>query len=133
MVDGLKGTYTRKIGNCDALCAEMWGMYLGMQLAWRHGFHHLQVESDSNTLVDMITGKININGNPPTLVRRIHELLKLNWQVHFNHTWREGNRSADWLANLSFFMDSFNFHPPSEVSSLLFDDFLGLVCLETFM
>lgn len=41
----LKG-YTRKIGNCDAFCAEMWGMYLGMQLAWRHGFHHLQVESD---------------------------------------------------------------------------------------
>jgi len=80
-----------------------------MQLAWKHGFHHLQVESDSKTLVDMITGKININDNLPTLVRRIHELLKLNWQVQFNHTWREGNMSADWLANLSFSMDSLIF------------------------
>ncbi|GAU25598.1 hypothetical protein TSUD_260320 [Trifolium subterraneum] len=121
--------YARKIGTCDALCVEMWGMYLGMKLAWRQSFHHLQVESDSKTLVDMITGKVKINGNPPTLVRRIQELLKLNWQVHFNHTWREGNRSVDWLANFSFSLDSFNIHvmenPPSEISILLFDDFSG--------
>lgn len=107
----------------------MWGMYLGMQLAWKHGFHHLQVESNSKTLVDMITGKMNINGNPTTLICRIQVLLKLNWQVLFNHTWREGNRSAVWLANLSFSMDSFNIHvmdtPPSEVSSLLFYDISG--------
>jgi ribonuclease HI len=98
-----------------------------MQLAWRHNFHHLQVESDSKTLIDMITGKVKINGNPPTLIHRIQDLLKLNWQVHFNHIWREGNRSADWLANFSFSLDSFNTHvmetPPSEISSLLFDDF----------
>jgi hypothetical protein len=47
----------------------MWGMYLGMKLAWRQGLHHLQVESGSKTLVDMITGKVKTNGNPPTLVR----------------------------------------------------------------
>jgi ribonuclease HI len=124
----IKG-YARKIGTCDALSAEMWGMYLRMQLAWRYGFHQLHVESDSKTLVDMITGKVKINGNPPTLVRRIQELLKLNWQVLFNHTWREGNRSADWLANFSFSLDSFNTYvmetPHREVSSLLFDDISG--------
>jgi len=81
----IKG-YSQKIGTYDALCAEMWGMYLGMQLAWRQGFHNLQVESDSKTLVDMITRKVKFNGNPPTLIRRIQDLLKLNWQVHFNHT-----------------------------------------------
>jgi hypothetical protein len=40
----LKG-YSHKIETYDALCAEIWGMYLGMQLAWRYTFHHLQVES----------------------------------------------------------------------------------------
>jgi len=79
----LKG-YCRKIGTCDALTAEMWGMFLGMQLAWRQGFHHLQVESDSKTLVDMIKGNVKINGKAPTLVCRIQELLNLNWQVQFN-------------------------------------------------
>jgi ribonuclease HI len=85
----------------------MWGMYLGMQLAWKYGFHQLPVESDSNTLVDMITGKVKVNGNPPILVRRIQQLLKFNWHVRFNHTWREENRSTDWLANFSFSLDSF--------------------------
>ncbi|MCI46118.1 ribonuclease H protein, partial [Trifolium medium] len=33
--------YSRKIGTCDALGTEMWGMYLGMQIAWRQGYHHL--------------------------------------------------------------------------------------------
>ncbi|KAK2452886.1 TMV resistance protein N [Trifolium repens] len=66
----IKG-YSRKIGTCDALSDEMWGMYLGMQLSWRQGFHHLQVESGSKSLVDMITGNVKFNGNPPTLVRRI--------------------------------------------------------------
>ncbi|CAJ2647032.1 unnamed protein product [Trifolium pratense] len=121
--------YSRKIGTCDALGAEMWGMYLGMQIAWRQGFNNLQVESDSKMLVDMITGKARINGKPPTLVRRIQELLKLNWQVQINHTWREGNRCADWLANFSFSLNSFQIHVmktrPSGISSLLFDDISG--------
>jgi ribonuclease HI len=74
----IKG-YLHKIETCDALFAEVWGMYLEMLLAWRQGFHHLQVKSDSKALVDMIIWKIRIDDNPPTLVRRIQELLKLNW------------------------------------------------------
>ncbi|AES98810.1 hypothetical protein MTR_5g073120 [Medicago truncatula] len=32
----IKG-YSQKIGTCDTLCAEIWGMYLGMKLSWRQG------------------------------------------------------------------------------------------------
>jgi hypothetical protein len=35
---------------------------------------HLQVESDSNVLVDIVTGKCFINEN--ALIRRIHDLKK---------------------------------------------------------
>jgi hypothetical protein len=49
--------YARKIETYNALCAEMWGMYLEMKLTWRQCFHHLQVESDSKTLVNMIIEK----------------------------------------------------------------------------
>ncbi|GAU18198.1 hypothetical protein TSUD_249000 [Trifolium subterraneum] len=62
----LKG-YSRKLGNCDALHAEMWGMYLGLGLARREGIMHLHVESDSKVLIDMVTKKINFKGNMPTL------------------------------------------------------------------
>jgi hypothetical protein len=34
---------------------------------------HLQVESNSSVLVDMVTGKCNINENVPTLIPRIRD------------------------------------------------------------
>ncbi|PNX95042.1 ribonuclease H [Trifolium pratense] len=125
-------SFARKIGSCDALHAEMWGMYIGMDLARRQGITHLQVESDSKVLVEMVTGNYNDNRNIPTLVRRIRDLTNLNWHVQINHTWREGNKSADWLANYSLTLNSFDLHvletPPREFQSLLFYDSSG-TCL----
>jgi hypothetical protein len=43
-------------------------------------------------------------------VRHIRQLLQLNWQVHLSHTWREGNRSVDWLANFNYTLSSFSVH-----------------------
>lgn len=71
-------------------------------------------------LVDIITGTVKFKGRPSTLVYRIQELLKLNWQVHFYHTWRDENRSVDWLTNFSFSLNSFQIHimetPPNRIS-----------------
>ncbi|GAU26504.1 hypothetical protein TSUD_361370 [Trifolium subterraneum] len=122
-------SFARKIDSCDALHAEMWGMYIRMDLARRQGITHLQVESDSNVLVDMVTKQCNVNGNIPTLVKRIHDLKNMNWHVQFNHTWREGNRSADWLANFSLTLNSYDMQvletPPRELKRLLFYDTSG--------
>jgi len=50
----------------------------------------------------------------------------MSWQVQINHTWREGNGSADWLAKFSLSLDSFDLHvietPPRELQCLLFYD-----------
>ncbi|GAU12898.1 hypothetical protein TSUD_73850 [Trifolium subterraneum] len=124
----IKG-FTRKIGAFDALHVEMWGMYLGIDIAWRNGLSHLTVESDSKVLINMITNKCNIKGHTPSLIRRIQEFLQKDWQIRFVHTWREGNRSARWLANFSLTSISWNLvimeSPPSELRQLLFDDFSG--------
>jgi len=61
-------------------------------------------------MVDMITEKVKINDDPSTLVHRIQELLKLNWQMHFKHIWWEGNMNANRLDNFSFSLDYFNVH-----------------------
>ncbi|GAU37815.1 hypothetical protein TSUD_276320 [Trifolium subterraneum] len=122
-------SFARKISSCDALHVEMWGMYNGIDLARRHGITHLQVESDSKVLVEMVTRNCNVNENIPTLLRRIRDLIKMNWDVQINHTWREGNKSVDWLANYSLTLNSFDLHvletPPRELQSLLFYDFSG--------
>ena len=114
---------------CDALHAELWGMYLGLDMAWREQIPQLIVESDSKTLIDMVTGSCNFSGAIPTLVWRIRNLLALDWHVQFRHTWREGNRCADWLATFSLSLDSFVVtrleSPPSELHRFLFDDLSG--------
>jgi len=121
--------YIRKIGVCDALHAEIWGMYLGLEMAWREHISQLIVESDSKILIDLVTENCKFSGSVSILVQRIRKLLALDWRVQFRHTWREGNRCADWLANFSFFLDSFNFiimeNPSNELCRLLFDDISG--------
>jgi len=124
----IKG-FVRKIGACDALHAKMWGIYLGLELAWRDGISQLCVESDSKLLVDMITNNCKMNGTTLVLIRRIQNILNRNWKIQVHHTLREGNRSVDWLANFSLTMDSWNLilleTPSTELNSLLFDDIFG--------
>ncbi|GAU33771.1 hypothetical protein TSUD_393330 [Trifolium subterraneum] len=90
--------YTQKIGACDAMYAEMWGI-------------------------------CNLNGATPILIRRIKGLIDFDWQIQFKHTWREGNRNTDWLANHSLVHSSFDVisleTPPRELQSILFDDISG--------
>lgn len=44
----------------------------------------------------------------------------MSWQVQINHTWREGNKSADWLANFSLSLDFFDLHI---IETLLLESF----------
>lgn len=90
----LKG-FVRKIEVCDALHAEMWGLYSGLELAWQVGVSHLCVEGDSKLLIDMVTNNCKTNGTTPSLMRRIRNLFDRSWHVEIHHNWREGNRSAD--------------------------------------
>jgi len=109
--------------------ATMWGMYLGLEMVWQEHIPQLIVESDSKTLIDLVTENCKFSRSVPILVQRIRKLLALNWRVQFHHTWREGNQYADWLANFSFSLDSFNCiimeNPSSELRRLLFDDIYG--------
>jgi ribonuclease HI len=124
----IKG-FSRKIGACDALHAEMWGLYLGLDMAWSEGLSHVIIESDSKVLIDMVTNNCKINGTIPSLVRRIQEILQRDWHTQVIHTWREGNRCADWLANFSLSLDSWNLvvleSPPNGLQRLIYDDISG--------
>ncbi|CAJ2651677.1 unnamed protein product [Trifolium pratense] len=56
----------------------------------------------------MVTGRCKLNGKTPILVNRIQDLSNLQWHVMFKHTWREGNRCADWLASFSLNQSSYD-------------------------
>jgi hypothetical protein len=69
----IKG-YAKKIGPCDAFHAEMWGLYLSLDMAWRDHISYFIIENDLKLLIDMITGNCTIGGATPILVRCIHNL-----------------------------------------------------------
>ncbi|MCI03243.1 ribonuclease H protein [Trifolium medium] len=72
----IKG-YIKKIKACDALHAEMWGMYIDLDLECKEHICHLIVESDSKILIDMIMDN-KFNGTLPTLVWRVRNMLALD-------------------------------------------------------
>jgi hypothetical protein len=82
------------------------------------------MESDSKTLINMVTGNCKFSGVIPTLVRCICNILALDWRVHFSYTWREENHCVDWLATFAFSLDSFVVtrleYPPSDLQRFLF-------------
>jgi hypothetical protein len=54
---------------------EMRGMYIDMDLAWKHRISHLIVDSDFVVLVDIVLEGCSINGNTPILIKRIRDFL----------------------------------------------------------
>jgi hypothetical protein len=121
-----------KIGTCDALHAEMRGMYEGLKIARSLGFSHLIVKSDSKLLVDMITNNCKIKEATLVLLRRNRDLNNLLWHVQINHTLHKCNKCANWLTSYSLTKDSFLSIvlevPPKEMHGILFDG-ISRICM----
>lgn len=45
------GGFARQLGSCVAFLAELWGVYLGLKLAFRKGYRRLEVQCDSWSVV----------------------------------------------------------------------------------
>jgi len=120
----------------DGQMATMWGMYLGLEMAWRKHIPQLIVESDYKILIDLVTENCKFSGSVPILVQRIQKLLALDWRVQIHHTLRKGNRCADWLSTFNFSLDSFNCiimeNPSVSFVDFFFMTYLTLLCLEMF-
>ncbi|GAU31578.1 hypothetical protein TSUD_54010 [Trifolium subterraneum] len=68
--------YIKKIGLCDAFYAELWGMYLGLDMAWKERIPQLIAENDSKILIDIVTDNYKFRGVVATLVQRIRNLIE---------------------------------------------------------
>lgn len=79
---------------------EMLALLQGIRLCRDMGFSAVQCYSDSTNTIRMVK-----EGVPPTHqeaneVATIQQMLSLDWQVVLQHTLREGNQCADFLAKL---------------------------------
>ena len=121
---------TRFLEGAPILVAEATAMRDGLQAALALGCHNLIVEGDNQIVIQAIQGQIHIPWQIQTLIRDIRNMLPPTVHCLFQHTYREGNAAADWMAKYgclvrSTSVSSFFFPFHREFLYLLMSDNLG--------
>ncbi|KAF7841372.1 ribonuclease H [Senna tora] len=123
------GAFTRNLGACSALHAELWGVQSGLDMALHFGFEKVVIEMDSLVACELIKSPL-IESHPYiALLRGIHGRCGEVGEVVFQHVYREGNRAADAMAakayNYSYAL-VFQSSPPGELIPFLDKDALAV-------
>lgn len=120
--------FCMKIGEASVIMAKLWGLHQGLILAWNTGIRRLLVEVDSLSVTQMVTKQVVVPNVFHALVVAIQELLHRSWQITITHIYREGNSTADFMANMahsfSYGLHLFSY-PPEGIRSILLHDMFG--------
>ncbi|KAK3205475.1 hypothetical protein Dsin_019521 [Dipteronia sinensis] len=111
----------------SALEAEL-GLFEGLIIAWNVGFQKIIVESDSLSVVQLLSKGIHVNHPLINIATDCSALIVADWCCILNHVYRERDRLADALAYLGYNMDFgcqlFDV-PLSEICKVFQDDWSG--------
>lgn len=119
--------FAKSLGCCHAFIAELWGVYLGLQIAVEHGYMRVVLQVDSQVVATMVQGSHHSTGLGRSLLRALLGRLS---DYRIMHIYREGNSCADVLANegcenLSSHLVIFE-QAPAWVGNALRQDMLGV-------
>lgn len=70
--------FSKFLENTNAYVAELWGVSEGLCLVKDRGFTHIQVQLDSQVVVNSILGKGTGSASGWSLVKKIRRLLQSN-------------------------------------------------------
>lgn len=51
----------KRLGTCNSYQAELWGIYTGLNLAWKYGLRKLVVESDNLAIINQLNNSLNLS------------------------------------------------------------------------
>ena len=105
-------------------------MLEGLNLAWEQGYRRIIVEFDLRALVELLQVGETTNSRICTLYTQCQRLLAREWNVQIKHTYREGNKYADWLASYSITQRSGLYilqDPLIGLHSYLLPDVIGII------
>ncbi|CAI0418219.1 unnamed protein product [Linum tenue] len=81
--------------------AELMGIRQGLQVAWDLGVRKAVLRSDSKSAVELIASATTSSPHFQ-LVSQVRRLINQEWEVRVEHTYREGNVVADYLASTGY-------------------------------
>lgn len=101
-------TFFGSIGWNTNNAAELEGLWRGLNLAQKQGLLPLIVEGDSQIIINMASKlqqgspvhKVSSSWRMATRLERLQQWIGHNQAISFKHIRREGNKLADFLANL---------------------------------
>ncbi|CAL2248695.1 unnamed protein product [Prunus armeniaca] len=88
------------LGVGQVLEAELWGIYLGLKLAWDIGCSAVVLESDSATAVHLLNKNVEDLHHLATMLWGCKDYINKNWICSIHHVYRECNMVANKLAEL---------------------------------
>uniref|UniRef100_A0A2N9IHI9 Reverse transcriptase domain-containing protein n=1 Tax=Fagus sylvatica TaxID=28930 RepID=A0A2N9IHI9_FAGSY len=124
--------FSRKIGNTNSLAAELWGLRDGLVLAQELNIKRLIIELDAKAILDLVqTANLTSLSYHPygALISDCRSLIQAFEETRLQHTYREGNATADLLAKAgaSLFCPFVVFdHPPLFIVSQILADSQGV-------
>jgi len=115
-------------GTSDILLAELHAIHRGLLLAKEMNFQEVFCYTDSLHCVQILKELTPKFHKYATLIQDIKDLLNLDWQASIDHTLREGNNCADFLAKTDASSTSelvVHISPPTGLFDLLDSDSAG--------
>jgi ribonuclease HI len=123
------GGFAKCVGMCNAFVAELWGVLEGLRFVRRLGFSRVELNIDSQAVVQAIKSKCSHSLVGGSLLKQIWRLLEMDWEVEVSHIYREANKCADALANIGCSLDYETLYYdvcPAQLSDLVATDSMGI-------
>lgn len=104
-----KKAFAKNLGDCSAVQAELWAIFLNLNVAHEKGFNAIFIESDSLLSVSLVCG-VYLRTHPCfNLIEDICTGMKRFRVVHLKHIWWEANQVANKLAKNGLWLVIFVF------------------------
>ncbi|KAK8512446.1 hypothetical protein V6N12_075025 [Hibiscus sabdariffa] len=114
-------SFTRPVGRCSVLVAELWALHDMLHCAWDRGFPKVLIESDCLEVIRILQ-QTSPSLSSTSLVASILRLTEYGWELVIRHVPREGNALADRLSKWGRIHSPETVilvHPPSTLNALV--------------
>ncbi|KAL4354570.1 hypothetical protein GQ457_06G001090 [Hibiscus cannabinus] len=91
--------FSRSLGSCSIIVAELWAVFDLLLHAWRLGFCKVELETDNSLVAEILGRSLALNSN--ALVSDLKAMIGRRWEVRITHILHEVNRVAKGLASLA--------------------------------
>ncbi|CAN1185707.1 Putative ribonuclease H protein At1g65750 [Linum perenne] len=80
----------------------MRGAIEGLHRVWEAGYRRVVLKMDSRAAIDLLSNGDTSTNQHVMETMQFQELMGRDWDLEIEHTYREGNQAADFLASIGY-------------------------------